>query len=133
MTDYSDILHIDKPVSKKHPPMDRENRAAQFAPFAALTGFGGVISESGRLTEEKREIDENLKNELDMKLARAKESGKKVTVTYFEPDHKKEGGRYKVVTGYIKRISSYAGAMVLDAEEGLAGINVSDIRNIEID
>lgn len=68
MKKYEDIIGLSRPVSKKHPPMSRENRAAQFAPFAALTGFEGAIKETARVTGEKIELDETQKTFLDEKL-----------------------------------------------------------------
>ena len=65
MKKYEDIIGLSRPVSKKHPPMSRENRAAQFAPFAALTGFEGAIKETARVTGEKIELDETQKTFLD--------------------------------------------------------------------
>lgn len=68
MKKYEDIIGLSRPVSKKHPPMSRENRAAQFAPFAALTGFEGAIKETARVTGEKIELDETQKTFLDENL-----------------------------------------------------------------
>lgn len=68
MKKYEDIIHLSRPVSTKHPPMSRENRAAQFAPFAALTGFEGAIKETARVTGEKIELDETQKTFLDENL-----------------------------------------------------------------
>ena len=69
MSRYDDIINLERPISAKHPPMARIDRAAQFAPFQALSGFGATIIEEARLTDERPELDENEKERLDMRLA----------------------------------------------------------------
>lgn len=91
---YEDILHRSRPISEKHPPMDRAKRAAQFMPFAALTGYEDSIREAARLTGARIELDEGEKEKLDAKLAFLLQitGERKIRVTYFEPDPLKEGG-----------------------------------------
>ena len=92
------------------------NRAAQFAPFAALTGYNDAISETARLTDEKINLDENHKEMLDEKLQMISEhinEHPEVTVTYFSADEKKAGGTYLTNTGWIKKIDSYEQAIVM--------------------
>ena len=78
-------------------------RAAQFAPFAALTGYGDAVAETARLTDERIEIDESLLESLDLTLQQALAEERKVRLTYFVPDDKKAGGRYESITDCIKR------------------------------
>lgn len=92
---YEDIINLPHHVSPVHPPMPLSDRAAQFAPFAALTGYGDVIKETARQTDRKPELTEEEKQELDYKLQMAVSlPGEKpaVTITYFVPDKKKAGG-----------------------------------------
>ena len=94
---YEDIINLPHHVSAVHPPMPLSDRAAQFAPFAALTGYGEVIKETARQTDRKPELTEDEKQALDYKLQMAVSlPGEKpmVTVTYFVPDRKKAGGSY---------------------------------------
>ena len=101
---YDDIIGLPHPVSVKHPRMAREDRAAQFSPFAALTGYDAAISETQRLTEKRRELDENKKAELDAKMAdlvRQLDEHPTVRITYFKEDDRKDGGailRQKVLS-----------------------------------
>ena len=94
---YDDIIHLPHHVSAKHPHMPASDRAAQFAPFAALTGLGAAITETGRLTDEKTELDENemmaLNETLNAFAARLDEHPVAM-FTYFQPDEKKSGGAY---------------------------------------
>ena len=104
---YEDIIHLPHPVSRRHPPMPLLNRAAQFSPFAALTGHEDAILEAERLTEAFPELGEDQKELLDQKLALLGESLKEqpeIEVIYFRPDEKKEGGEYVTVAGNVKKI-----------------------------
>lgn len=107
---YSDILDCPHPVSRRHHPMSRLNRAAQFSPFAALTGYEDLIRESARYTADREEDDEDRKNDLDRKLALlllSADSRPAVTVTWFKPDEKKEGGQVCVYTGRFLGFKDY--------------------------
>lgn len=91
---YDDIIRLPHPTSRKHPRMSMEERAAQFAPFAALTGFGGVIRETGRLTDKQVELGESDQVELERVLTfldSQEEEHPMIKVTYFLPDTYKEG------------------------------------------
>ncbi len=113
---YDDIIHLAHHVSKTHPPMPIQDRAAQFAPFAALTGHHDAVKETARLTENRMELDENCKAVLDGKLQNIQEqlsSSPVVSITYFEPDLKKAGGTYVTMTGCVKKIDEYERAVVL--------------------
>ena len=104
MDDYSDIISHPHHVSKKRRPMPMENRAAQFAPFAALTGYEEAVSETARLTENRRVLSEDALAALDAALHRllAAGSGQAVRVRYFQPDDKKSGGSYCTVQGEFR-------------------------------
>ena len=102
---YEDIMHLSRPVSKTHPQMPIADRAAQFAPFAALTGYDVSIFEAARLTEKRIELDDKAIEILNIKLQFLKEHIKeqpKITVTYFVPDTKKDGGAYVEYSGTIR-------------------------------
>lgn len=116
MTDYDDIIHLPHPTSTRHARMSMSARAAQFAPFAALTGFGDVLRETRRLTETRAEPDEYEKEELDRMLRRAVKAGAggpEWEFVYFRPDAAKSGGAYVTVVGRIRRIDAETGDIVL--------------------
>ena len=130
---YEDMLELPHPVSKTHPQMPRRDRAAQFAPFAALTGYEEAVREAARLTEEKMILDEDSKEQLDWKLRCLQEKVKEkptITVTYFLKDEKKKGGKYVTVTGVLKKIDSYTHQFVLESGEE---IPVEDIVSLEFE
>ena len=107
MNKYDDIINLPHHVSKTRKPMTMYNRAAQFAPFAALTGYDDAIKETSRLTDKKIEISDELKNELNQKIKFISDNIKlkpKVTITYFVSDNKKSGGVYKTISGNVRRI-----------------------------
>ena len=111
ISEYEDIIALPHHVSASHPQMSLADRAAQFSPFAALTGYEDAIDESARLTEEQIELDENAREELDEKLRQIRECGEahpEITVTYFQKDARKDGGAYVTLTGRVKKIDEYA-------------------------
>ena len=113
---YDDILDLPHPTSKKHPRMSMAARAAQFAPFAALTGYGDAIKETARLTDQQLELDENEKARLNEKLQLLRQHlpGKpKITITYFVPDTKKAGGSYQTITGFVKKLQEYEHRLIM--------------------
>lgn len=114
---YADIIHLPHHVSQKHPQMPTLDRAAQFAPFAALTGYDDSIAETGRLTTERRELSEQEQNELnrrfDFLISRLKSSSE-VDIVHFIPDERKSGGEYQTTTGSIKNISLPERIITLD-------------------
>ena len=117
---YEDMLHLPHPVPKKHKRMDRLDRAAQFAPFAALTGYDAVIAESARLTEAQIELDEGGKALLDEKLQVIREhlaEKPAVILRIFRPDCHKSGGAYETLTGQVKKLDPVARALVLEGGE----------------
>ncbi len=108
---YDDIINMEHHVSKVHPQMSLYARSAQFAPFAALTGYEDSIKETGREVSSKIEIDEELKNILDSKLQFLMEKVKdkpKATFTYFVMDLKKDGGAYITKEGIVNKIDIYS-------------------------
>lgn len=104
---YDDIIDLPRPVSKTRAQMSMLDRAAQFSPFAALTGYEAAIQETARLTDAQIEMEEDRKAVLDRKLSVLAEKlaqQPEVTITYFLPDEKKDGGAYVTISGGIKRI-----------------------------
>ena len=117
---YGDIIHLPHHVSSVHPHMPVSDRAAQFAPFAALTGYGDVIKETARQTDEGPDLSEDEKQELNYKIQLACAlPGEKpeIVLTYFVPDRKKSGGACHTARGKIRRIDPDAGQIIL--EDGL--------------
>ena len=130
---YEDIIHLPRPVSKNHPPMPLRDRAAQFMPFAALTGYDAEIRESARLTEEEADLSEDLQEKLNEKMALLQtelQEGRepRITVTYFRPDEKKAGGAYIVREGKVKKVDPYTGTMLLTDETRVPLSGVFDIE-----
>lgn len=113
---YHDIIHMPHHVSSSRAQMTRLNRAAQFSPFAALTGYDAVIRETGRLTDRRIELSEEQLAVLDRKqqiLRGELQRYPEVSVTYFVPDARKSGGTYVTVSGNVKRIDSHRRTMIL--------------------
>lgn len=115
---YDDIMDLPHPTSDTHPRMSLYDRAAQFSPFAALTGHGEAVRETARLTDEEMELDEDVKARLDEELQVIREKLKEgmavpVTVTYFEPDGKKDGGKYVSRAGSVSRVNGHERAIVM--------------------
>ena len=109
---YDDIINLPHPTSERHPRMPMAARAAQFSPFAALTGYEDAVHETARLTSSRAELTEEEKWILDAKL-QLLEPGVKAAFTFFRPDGKKEGGAYLTASGIIKRIDSCSREVVL--------------------
>ena len=107
---YDEIMGLPHHVSKTRPQMPMSDRAAQFAPFAALTGYDAAIKETGRLTDERIELDVEALSALDMKyqlLMEALDEAPEVTITYFQPDERKAGGKYVSAAGTVKKIDDF--------------------------
>ena len=137
MGKYDDIINLPHHVSDYHKPMPMANRAAQFAPFAALSGYEDAIYETSRLTEAFKELSDDEKNLLSRKLNYAIENLSLTEITYFVPDNTKAGGSYKSVTGRIKKWDEYDNTLVLrDGKiiriDLISEINIKD-SNIEFD
>ena len=130
---YDDIIHLPHHVSATHPHMSMAERAAQFSPFAALTGYEDVLTETARKTEQKIELDETMKAELDRKLhllAEHVQNPPSISITYFQSDEYKEGGQYITQSCRIKKINSMT--QVIQTTDGLQ-IPICDLLKIESD
>ena len=128
---YDDIINMEHPTSLKHPKMSRIDRAAQFSPFAALSGYEDAVEETARVTDEKRtltddEID-SINKKLNVILEHLRESPR-VRIRYFVPDKRKDGGEYVTVTGTVKRIDEFESVILMS--DGTL-IPLADIRDIE--
>ncbi|MCD8046973.1 MAG: hypothetical protein LUE90_10215 [Clostridiales bacterium] len=129
--EYNDIIDLPHPTSRNHPRMSPEKRAAQFAPFAALTDHGAAIRETARLTEERQELGEDAAACLDRKLRLIVENIETrpvVTFTYFVPDEKKSGGAYVTHSGTVKRVDHNARAVILTDETVIPIGQISDME-----
>lgn len=129
---YDDIINLPHHVSKKHPQMSLHDRAAQFSPFAALTGHKAAINETARLTDEKQILSEDVIAKLNEQLNLIKENintNPIVTITYFVPDDKKSGGAYISNTGVVKKIDEYNHTVVLTDKTVIPIEQISDIQS----
>lgn len=127
---YDDIIDLPHHVSSTHPRMPMADRAAQFSPFQALTGYGDAVNEAARLTDQRAELTESAKAALDEKLQMIADHSQEhpaVKITCFQPDAKKEGGSYATLSGLVKRIDPYERAVVLRSGEK---ISIDDILEI---
>ena len=116
-TPYDDIIHLPHHVSQNHPQMPMLDRAAQFAPFAALTGYEAAVEETARLTSERRELSSQETEELNRRLAALivhLPDRPEATVEYFVPDDRKAGGAYVTVTGRVRHISVPERTLVME-------------------
>lgn len=128
MSNYDDIINLPRPISKKHTPLSLAQRAAQFAPFAALSGYDGIISETGRLTSEKIEIDEDKIDQINKQLKELAQNKNTIAdIVYFKPDNYKQGGAYIEETLKIKKVDE--DNLCLITSTGLR-INFEDILEI---
>ncbi|MDO4981635.1 MAG: hypothetical protein Q4E58_12105 [Prevotellaceae bacterium] len=117
MDEYDDIINLPHHVSKNHRQMPMEMRAAQFAPFAALTGYDAVINETARLTDQQVELEDYDNERLNRKYAELIENISEhpvITVSYFKPDKRKGGGAYVSKTGHIKKVDTYEQLMIME-------------------
>ncbi len=129
---YDDIINLPHHISKKHPQMTLEARAAQFAPFAALTGYDDEVKETARLTNRRIELDDEAKSILDNKIQIILEQISQrptVSITYFIPDTRKAGGEYVTITGIIKKVDGYNQVIVL---ENRTEIPINEIIDIDM-
>jgi len=129
--DYSDIINLPHHESRNHPQMPMEARAAQFAPFAALTGYDAVIHETARLTDRQVELDvydnERL-NRIFSELMDSLEKHPVVAVSYFKPDEHKAGGAYMTVSGKLKKIDTYEQIMKMEDGTVIPIDNIMDLQ-----
>ena len=128
---YDDIIDQPHWQSPTRPRMSRLNRAAQFAPFAALTGYNAALLETGRLTDEFKDLDESRKAELDEKLrylvAHLHEEPQ-VLITYFRPDGKKEGGAYLSTSGVVRKIDEYEKIVIMEDQTIISVNRIFEIK-----
>ena len=133
MGDYTDIIHLPHPEPKNHPRMPMEARAAQFAPFAALTGYDAVISETARLTDPQEVLDEEQQQLLNRQFLLLLEhiaEHPTVTITYFVADEKKAGGSYQSVTGHVKRYDDYLQQLIMSDGRQIPLHDIIEIKGI---
>ena len=130
---YDDIIDLLHHVSKKRPQMSRADRAAQFSPFAALTGHDAAIKETARLTEDRIDLDEGELEILNMRfqlLFDSLDSNPEVTFTWFKPDSRKAGGSYETTHGTIKKIDHQARLITMHNQ---TIIPMDDVVRIEME
>ena len=131
MGEYDDLIYLPHPVSRKHPPMSAMDRAAQFSPFSALTGYEAVLREAGRLTDSRAELSEYSRDILDQKqqlLLDAAPTHPEINVTYFIPDRRKQGGAYWTLKGNLKKIDLARRVIILlDGTE----VSLDDVADIQ--
>lgn len=128
---YDTILHLPHHVSEKHPPIPMEERAAQFSPYAALTGFGAVIDETRRLTAPRHTLSEEALSHLNRQyqlLLKHLPERPEITLTYFQPDAKKDGGAYLTMTGRVKKVEAYEQRLVLEDGTVVAMENIMSME-----
>lgn len=128
---YDDIINLPHPVSKHHPQMPRAKRAAQFSPFASLTGYDDVLADSTRPLVQRIELSDDEKERLDRKLqelmAKIQEQPT-VTVTWFQQDIAADGGTYITTTGHLKKIDATRHCLLLEES---SRINLADILSLD--
>lgn len=132
MGKYDDILNLPHHVSNTRPHISMHDRAAQFSPFAALTGYDDTVRETARLTDERLELTTDRINDLNQKIAFLNEHAEErpeITIEYFISDEKKSGGKYVTLSGKFRRIDEYNHNMVFTSGEE---IPLNDIFNIEL-
>ena len=113
---YDDIINLPHHVSATRPRMSAINRAAQFSPFAALTGHGAAVKETERLTDKRIELDEGIKDDLSHRMQIVSDSIKEqpeISITYFKPDDRKKGGEYVTVVSSVKKIDKHERVVVM--------------------
>ena len=133
MGKYDDIIDLPHHVSDYHRRMTMENRAAQFAPFAALTGHEDALAETARETQEMKELSEIEINGISRKLHYAIENRIPVRITYFLPDKTKSGGTYREISGSIKKRDEISGTLIFEDSRVIPISFISDIVEIEVD
>ena len=130
MGKYDDIINLPRHESKRHLSLSMEQRAAQFAPYSALSGYGDEIKETSRITENKIELSDDEKFKIDnilQQIIKEISNKPKVTITYFIPDMKKNGGKYNTQVGNIKKVDKFKQIIIL---EDKTEIPIQDIIEI---
>ena len=128
---YDDLLNLPHHVSVTHPHMSLYDRAAQFAPFKALTGYEDEVEETARLTDARVDLDEDKIEQLDARLRLLEEhlsESPPVSITFFRPDDRKDGGRYETVSEEVRKIDHIQRNILLRSGQSIAIDNVYDIN-----
>lgn len=128
---YDDIINLPHHVSDYHKPMPLENRAAQFAPFAALSGHEDAIAETSRITEAFKELSEQEKNLISKRLNYGMEKGSSFRIKYFCPDKRKSGGSYNCISGKIKKKDENENLLIMEGGEEIPINFISEIHIIK--
>ena len=131
---YDDIMDLPHHVSLSHTSMPVSDRAAQFLPFAALTGYDAAIQEAARLTDERAELAEDRSAVLDEQLLQLEaqaEGHPEVTITFFVPDERKRGGAYRTVSGLLKKFDRYEGILILADGTRISAEDIIEIAEID--
>lgn len=132
---YDDIIDLPRPILAGRPPMPVSDRAAQFAPFSALTGHSAAVKETARLTKERIELDENCKAVIDRQLQclrKLEDKEPSAVITYFTEDTKKPGGVYVTVTGHVKKIDEYKRILILTDQTEIPIDEIIEIESQDI-
>ena len=127
---YDDIIALPHPEPRTHPRMSLHDRAAQFSPFAALTGHSAAIAETGRLTDSRITLDESEMARVDAALQRLREllpQEPVASITYFVPDERKAGGSYQTITGTARRIDTANGVLLLTDQRAIPIPDIFDV------
>lgn len=127
---YDDIINMPHHVSQRHRPMSRADRAAQFSPFAALTGYEATLNESARVTDSRAELDEQEKQKINERLSflhSCEKQRPRISITYFVPDERKQGGAYITENITLRRIDSYNRTVVTADGNSIAFDNIAGI------
>lgn len=133
--DYSDIINLPHHVSKVHPRMTMSERAAQFSPFAALTGHHEAVKETARIVDQKLDLDESQKLIINSKLNSIKEHIKEypeISITYFKQDNKKIGGAYITINNKVRKVDDYKKLIVLENGINILFEDIYSIDNIKL-
>ncbi|MBQ7896272.1 MAG: hypothetical protein IJ364_06960 [Oscillospiraceae bacterium] len=130
---YDDIIYLAHPRSPDRPPMNALDRAAQFSPFAALTGYDAIIAENGRYTDTMAILDENVIDALNEKLLKLQAMTlPRVKITYFRPDTRKAGGAYIQLQGRLKKIDSFEHCIVMEDKNKIPIDSIFDIESEDV-
>ncbi|MDE6802481.1 MAG: hypothetical protein K2J06_06915 [Muribaculaceae bacterium] len=132
---YEDIVNLPHHVSARHPQMSLENRAAQFAPFAALTGHDAALAETARMTSSRVDLSADQYQTLSRRLAYALSFADRpeIRITYFRPDGRKEGGAYVTVTGIVRKVEEPYDLLTLTDNTEISLSAITDIRGAIFD
>ena len=131
---YEKIINLPHHVSENHPPMSRLDRAAQFAPYSALSGYEDAVEETARLTDSKIELDEYEKEKINATLTDliASPIGTKVKITFFRPDKRKKGGAYVTLLGEFDRVNEIERKILLVCGKEIKLDDITELRIIDV-